>query len=154
MKISELYGKEIICTNGKRKGIILGVINERDEIRWIVCCYEDEKRFFVSAESVITLSGTAQFTKAAKAQKKTASLRLGKAVYNCNGVFCGYLEDCVLSGLKITHAVVNGKKIPFNDVISGDVCLLKDRKTSASIAAKDMFIDAVCGAENSAVQNS
>ena len=154
MKISNLYGKEITSIDGKRKGIILGIINDNDAIEWLICCDESEKRFTVNAESVTSLCGQTRFTKVAKAQKKSASLRLGRAVYDCKGMFCGYMEDCLINGLKITHAVVNGRKIPFNDVIIGDICIIKDGKTGAALAAKDLFIDAVCGAQEADAQEN
>lgn len=144
MKISQLYGKTITCENGKRRGFILGPVPENDTIKWLICCDESEKRFFVACKNVQSLGGDAHFSKAEKACEKTASLKLGKAVYTSEGKFMGYLEDCILSGLKITHAIVGGKKFAYTDLIIGDVCLLKDGGASAENAAKDMFIQAVC----------
>ena len=144
MKISELYGKTITGDNGKRKGFILGVNYLGDEIDGLSCCDENEKTFYVAAGDALSLSGETRFARTGKAQKNTASLRLGKAVYTCEGKFLGYLTDCIVSGTKITSAVVGNKKIPFKNIIFGDVCILKNANAAAELAAKNMFIQAVC----------
>lgn len=148
MKVSELYGKTITGANGKRKGFILAISCNQNTVAGLICCDESEKTFFVAGEDVLSLCGETRFLKTGKAQKNTASLKLGKAVYSSQGKFLGHLEDCILNGLKITHAVVGGKKIPFNNLIFGDVCIVKSKtKTvdfSAELAAKNMFIQAVC----------
>ena len=156
MKISQLYGKTITSTNGRKKGVILGVSCVKNEIDGLICCDENETRFFVAGGDAVSLCGETQFVKTGKAQKNTASLKLGKAVYSSQGKFLGHLEDCILSGLKITHAVVGGKKMPFNNLILGDVCIVKSKtKTadlSAELAAKNMFIQAVCADGTGAVE--
>ena len=144
MKISELYGKTITGDNGQRVGYILGVSCKGNELDGLFCCDENEKTFFVAAGDAIALNGETRYARVGKAQKNTAPLRLGKAVYSCEGKFIGHLDDCIVSGLKITSAVVKGKKIPFNNLILGDVCILKNTGLSAELAAKNMFIQAVC----------
>ena len=144
MKISEIYGKAIASVSGKRRGVILGALYENDTVKWLICCDEEEKRFCVAAENLIAPSGDTRFSKAEKALKNAPSLKLGKGVYNAQGNFLGYLEDCILSGFKITYAVVGGKKIPFENLTVGDICLIKEGDRTAELAAKDMFIDAVC----------
>ncbi len=143
MKISCLYGKKIAGDNGKKRGVILGVEVSGKRIERLICCDDDQKRFCVTAENIISLKGDARFDRAEKAGKENRSLQLGKAVFTQDGVFCGYLEDCRLHGLEITEATVAGKKIPFADLVLGDVCIIKEA-TQAESAAKDMFIDAVC----------
>ncbi len=148
MNISELYGKTITDEYGKRKAFIMGVTRSGNIVDGLICCDESEKTFYVSGKDAVALCGETKFVKTDKAQKKAAPLKLGKAVYSSQGKFIGHLEDCILSGLKITHAVVGGKKMPFNNLILGDVCIVK-RKTktadySAELAAKNMFIGAVC----------
>lgn len=152
MRISELYGKSIEGTNGKRRGVILGVTYLNDEIEWLICCDEEEKKFYVAAKNACPLCGDTRFSKAGKAAKNVKTLRLGKAVYTSQGEFVGHLEDCILNGLKITSAVVGGKKIPFENLIVGDICILKDEEEIAELTAKNMFIDAVCGVEEPAAQ--
>lgn len=148
MKVSELYGKTITGANGKRKGVISSICCLKNEIEGFKCFDENENTFFVAGGDVTSLCGDTRFLKTSKAQKNTASLKLGKAVYSAQGKFLGHLEDCILSGLKITHAVVDGKKMPFNNLISGDVCIVKSKAKnedfSAELAAKNMFIQAVC----------
>ncbi len=152
MNISELYGKTITEGNGKRKGYIIGVNCHKNVIEGLICCDESEKTFYVAGGDVTDLCDETRFLKTEKAQKNTASLRLGKAVYSADGKFIGHLEDCILSGLKITHAIVGGKKIPFNNLILGDVCIVRNKTKSADfsaeLAAKNMFIQAVCADGN------
>lgn len=152
MNISELYGKAITEENGKRTGYIIGVNCRKNVIEGLICCDESEKTFYVAGGDVTALCGETRFLKTEKPQKNTASLRLGKAVYSSDGKFIGHLEDCILSGLKITHALVGGKKIPFNNLILGDVCIVRNKTKSADfsaeLAAKNMFIQAVCADGN------
>ena len=144
MKVSELYGKTITGANGKRKGFILGVNCTENAVDGLICCDESERTFYVAGTDAISLCGDTKFSRVGKAQKNTASLKLGKAVYSAQGKFLGYLEDCILSGLKITHAIIGGKKIPFDKLVLGDICIMKGKDTSAELAAKNMFIQAVC----------
>lgn len=148
MKISELYGKNIEQADGKRKGYILGITYSNCAIDGLICCDESEKTFFVAAGDISSLCGETRFIKTCKANKNTASMQLGKAVYSYSGKYRGYLEDCILNGVKITHAVVGGKKIAFNKLNMGDACIIKDDKINAERAAKDLFINAVCSTQN------
>lgn len=148
MRISELYGKPVTGVNGKRKGFILGINRAENAVDGLICCDESERTFYVDAKDALSLCGETRFLKTSKAKKNAAPLKLGKAVYSSGGKFLGHMEDCVLSGLQITHAVVNGKKIPFAKLAFGDVCILKNDGQAAELAAKNMFINAVCSEEN------
>ncbi len=145
MKISELYGKSITQTNGKRRGTILGATYRENAIDRLICCDENEKRFCVAAENAAFSRNGASFSKAEAAKRDLPVLRLGKAVYDCGGNFCGYMQDVNLSGAKITSAIIAGKRVPFGKLIIGDVCLIRD-DSQAETAAKDMFIEAVLSA--------
>ena len=136
MKISELYGKNISGDNGKRRGFILGVNYLGDEIDGLFCCDENEKTFYVAASDAVSLGGETRYTRTGKAQKNTAPLRLGKAVYTCEGKFLGHLTDCVVNGIKITSAIVGNKKIPFKNIIFGDICILKNVGLTPGFAQK------------------
>lgn len=144
MKISELYGKTIKGANGSKKGYILGVDCNNCKIEGLICCDESEKTFYVAGRDVTALCGDTRFLNAEKARKNARSLKLGRAVYSHQGKFLGCLEDCVLSGMKITHAIVGGKKIPFDRLECGDAYIVKDAARSAELAAKNMFIGALC----------
>lgn len=145
MKISGLYGKKLTSAKGGREGVILAVALKDGSIERLICCDENEKKFSVIKENIITLCGDAKFFKASPVGKEENLLRLGKAVYTQKGKFLGYLEDCTLKGLKITDAVIGGKKTPFENLVIGDICILAE-DASVSERAKDMFIGAICDA--------
>lgn len=150
MNLSEIYGKTIESANGKRKGYIMGVTCENNRIARLICCDQSERSFVAESDGASFINGAVLFSKYSKAQKNAAQLRLGRAVYTEDGKYCGRLEDCTLKGFRLVKAVIGGKKYPVESLAFGDAVILKTGVTRAELAAKNMFINAVCSAgENS-----
>ncbi len=145
MKASQLYGMKIESEDKKIRGNILGISCVKDRIEGYICCNERQKEFFALSDCATCRNGVVKFKETGRQDKNGVNLRLGRAVYAKNGKFCGILDDCTVKDNVITFATVAKRKIPFNRIIVGDVFILEDENLSAELAAKDMFIDALCG---------
>lgn len=144
MKISQLYGKKIEGADKKRCGYILGISCIGDKIEGYICCNERESEFFAAWADVRFAGDGAMVLKTGKENKKASRLRLGQAVYSEEGKFLGHTEDFTAKGERLTCAHVGKKKYAFNRLILGDVIILKSDRAVAEIAAKDLFIGAIC----------
>lgn len=144
MKLSRLYGMQIESKDKKIRGYILGITCVNDTIDGYICCNERQKEFFAKGENCSLRKGVLRFGETGKRGENSAVLRLNRAVFAKNGKFCGNLQDCDVRGNNIVSATVSKRKIPFKRIIVGDVFILDDNNTGAEIAAKDMFIDALC----------
>ncbi len=146
MKLSELYGAEIISKDKKIRGTICGICCAENQIAGYICFDECEKEFFAEAAGSKASRGEVIFEKTGKAQKNYYSVMLGRAAYTTRGKFYGHLEDCTVTAGKITYAKIGGRRLPFARLTFGDVIIIGDgADTSAELAAKNMFISAVCG---------
>ena len=144
MKASKLYGMKIESQDKKIRGHILGISCVKNKIEGYICCNERQKEFFVPSGNAAFRGGVMRFSDTAKKGGDGAFLRLGRAVFAKNGKYCGVLEDCTIQESAVTFATVSRRKIPFERIIVGDVFILEDENLSAELAAKNMFIDAVC----------
>ena len=144
MKISQLYGKKIESSNKKKCGYILGISHTGDRIDGYICCNESENEFFADSSAARFIGDRAIVLKTDKAAKRGARLKLGHAVYSEDGKFLGHVEDYTVKGNKIIYAHVGRRKLDFGRLSFGDVAILKNSHTQAEVAAKDMFISALC----------
>lgn len=141
MKLSKLYGMQIVSADKKRRGHILGICCVGDRIDGFACCDRSEKEFYAKAENYKIKDGVLIFSSTGAADKNSYKLRLGRTAFDENGKSAGVLSDCKISGDKIETAVISGKKFSFSSLKVGDIILIK----SAEDTAKDMFIDVICG---------
>lgn len=144
MKLSRLYGMEIESKDKKIRGHILGITCVNGTIDGYICCNERQKEFFAKSENCSFRKGVLRFNETGKRSQNSEILRLNRAVFAKNGKLFGVLQDCDVRGNTIVSATVSKRKIPFNRIIVGDVFILDDDNSGAEIAAKDMFIDALC----------
>ena len=144
MKVSQLYGKIIESANKKKCGYILGISHTSDTIDGYICCNESENEFFADSTSARFIGDKAIVLKTDKAVKRGARLKLGHAVYSEDGKFLGHVDDYTVKGNKILYAHIGKRKLDFGRLILGDVAILKSAHAQAEVAAKDMFISALC----------
>lgn len=143
MNLSELYGMEAASIGGRKKGYVLGVTADGDELCRLVCCDGAERRFFVAFDDFAVCGGKALFGEETKGERKAVSVRLGKAAYGENGKFLGFLKDYICDGKKLKYACIGEKKYPVGRLRVGDAVIVKSKREYDGNAAKDMFISAV-----------
>lgn len=144
MKVSEIYGKPVERIDGKKRGYILGISRAGDRIEGYICCNENETEFFAAHDTARFKGEIAIVSKTGKPTKRGDGLKLGYAVYTENGKFLGHVDDYTVKKDRILYAHVGKRKIRFNSLSFGDVAIVKSAEPVAEIAAKDMFIDALC----------
>lgn len=145
MKASQIFCTEISSEDKKKRGYILAISCVKDMIEGYICCNEHENEFFAESAGAKFLNGSATFLVTGKENKKGYRLRLGQPLYTDNGKFIGHVDDFTIKGNRITFAHVGNRKFAFDRLVFSDVAILKSDDLSAEIAAKDMFIGAICG---------
>lgn len=142
MKISKLYGRRIEGGEGRADGTILGVDFDGTKICGILAADDEQREFYVVADDLV-LKRNASYKTATKKPASFNGLKLGRAAYSEDGIFLGYLEDITTDNLTLSKAKIGAKSYSFDSLIMGDVIIVRGKRY-AEIAAKDMFIDALC----------
>ena len=142
MKISKLYGRRIEGGEGRADGTILGVDFDGTKICGILAADDEQREFYVAADDLV-LKRNASYKTATKKPASFNGLKLGRAAYSEDGIFLGYLEDITTDNLTLSKAKISAKSYSFDSLIMGDVIIVRGKRY-AEIAAKDMFIDALC----------
>ncbi|MGN0818738.1 MAG: hypothetical protein ACI4L9_07190 [Candidatus Coproplasma sp.] len=147
MKLSELYGMQVEKLNSRRRGYILQAFADGEKISHLICCDEKENEFCITAENIISLNQCLIYRNESKGIKNGGALRLGAPCCDERGKILGVTQDYVLSGLNLRCALIGGKRYAYSRIVAGDVVIVKDKASpdvSASLAARDMFIGAIC----------
>lgn len=128
MKLSSLFGKEVISTAGKR-GYVISVNANGGKLEGLVCADEDEREFTVDMDNVKSLGEIIVFEDRQSAMSASSPLRLGRAGYDDKGAYLGILEDFTFSGKKLLKAKIGKKNYPAEGLIFGDVIIVKSGRT-------------------------
>ncbi len=159
MKVSQLYGKRIESADKKTHGVILAISCAENAIEGYICFDEQENEFFASAVGSRNLKDKVTFKNGGKEGKNAYRLRLGLPVFSQDGKFLGNLSDCTVKGGKLSSVCCKAKQYPVSRLSISDAVIIKSApaaRTAAAkaaeadnakveIAAKDMFIRAICG---------
>lgn len=123
MKVSELYGKKAVSTNGKR-GYVLSLNAAGGKIESIVLADENEREFTVDVQNILSVGEEIVFEDRESAQKAAKPIRLGRAGFDERGKFLGFLEELTLKGFKLSKAKIGKKNYPADGVVWGDVIIV------------------------------
>lgn len=158
MKVSQLYGKRIESADKKTHGVILAVSCAGNTVEGYICFDEQENEFFASAAGSRNLKDKVTFLHCGAEGKNAYRLRLGLPVYSHGGKFLGNLSDCTVKGGRLFSVTCKAKKYPVSRISISDAVILDTetkalkaapqsvpRDGEAELAAKDMFIQAICG---------
>lgn len=137
---------QIASEDKKKRGYILAISCVKDMVEGYICCDERENEFFSESAGTKFSGDAATFSVTGKENKKGYRLKLGVPLYSDAGKFLGYIDDFTFKGNRIVFAHSGKRKFTFNRLVLNDVAILKSDDRSAEIAAKDMFIGAICGA--------
>lgn len=135
MKLSQIYGKTVLGTNGKQ-GYVISV-NADGQSLYFVCADDNEREFIVNMENVITLGSKIIYDGKECEKTDAAPVRLGRAGFDMRGKYLGNLEDYTLAGGKLKTARIGKKNYPADGIISGDVIIVKDIRRLKSDVVKN-----------------
>lgn len=136
MNISELYGKKVESTAGK-KGYVISVNAYDGLIEGLICADENEEEFAVDVKSIVKAGDKIVFEDRETAIKRAKPLRLGRAGYDAEGKYLGLVEEFISKGAKITGVKIGAKKYPMQSVVLGDAAIVKSIKRLKSDVVKD-----------------
>ncbi|MDE5722274.1 MAG: hypothetical protein K2I30_06025 [Clostridia bacterium] len=124
MKLSQLFGKPVLSTAGK-KGYIISVNGNAGKVQCLVCADENENEFSVDIKNVISVKNTVLYEDRESVLKQSVPIRLGKPVFDSEGKFLGHLADFTVENGSIDFAHVGKKKFSANDFVCGDAVILR-----------------------------
>lgn len=136
MVISELYGKNVESTSG-RKGYVISVNGSSGKVECLVCADGEENEFFVDFRDIVSIGAKIVYEDRSAEMKKAKPIKIGLAAYDDGGKFLGNVEDYSLSGEKIVVAKIGKKSYPAENLILGDAVIVKKTKQLNKNVVKD-----------------
>ena len=137
MKVSDLYGKKVESTAGK-KGYIISVNASAGRLECLICADEDENEFAVDINNIVSAENNKIIYEDRESAIKAAKpLRLGCAGFDENGAYLGFLEEYTFSKNKLLKAKIGKKTYPADSVLTGDVAIVKRVKRIKADVVKD-----------------
>lgn len=127
MKISEIYGKTVKSTTGKR-GYVIAVKVNREKLECLVCADDDENEFTVDINNVVKFGDMIIFNDRESAIKSAVPLRLGRASFDECGKYLGNLEEYLFEGNTLLKAKIGKKNYPAEELVCGDAVIVKKLK--------------------------
>lgn len=136
MKVSHLFGKKVISTQGK-EGYVISVNAADGKLECLICADENEREFAVDVKNILSAEEKIVFDDRDTAIKKAAPLRLGRAGFDEKGNFLGTLEEFTVEGNRLLKAKIGKKTYPAEVLIFGDVIIVKNMRRLKSDVIKD-----------------
>ena len=119
MKVSDLYGKKIESTAGK-KGYIISVNANAGRLECLICADEDENEFAVDINSIVSVENNKIIY-----EDRESAIKAAKPLRLENGAYLGFLEEYTFSKNKLLKAKIGKKTYPADSVLTGDVAIVK-----------------------------
>lgn len=127
MKISEIYGKTVESTTGK-KGYVITVKANGDKLECLICADENENEFTVDINNVVKFGERIIFNDRESAIKSAVPVRLGRASFDESGKYLGNLEEYLFEGATLLRAKIGKKNYPAEELVCGDAVIVKKLK--------------------------
>ncbi len=124
MKISEIYGKTVESTTGK-KGYVISIRANADKLECLVCADENENEFLIDINNVIKFGDRIIFNDRESAMKAAAPIRLGRAGFDEYGKYLGTLEEYLFEDDTLLKAKIGKKNYPAEELVCGDAVIVK-----------------------------
>lgn len=137
MKLSEIIGREAASIHGERRGYIIGVSAQGNKLEYLLCADEAEREFAVCADDVTDYSDVVAFKHCCIKRGKPSAIRLGRACYDESGAFLGHLTDYEIAGNRIKFARIGRKRIAAENLICGDIIIVKRKRVLRDDVIKD-----------------
>lgn len=144
MKLSGFIGKRILSTAGP-EGYVLGVSTAGGAL-YLDCADCDEKEFTVDMQCVLSVKECIIFNGFTARPQNAMPVRLGRACFDMRGMYLGGLEDFTLAGGKLKTARIGKKNYPAEEIISGDIVIVKGARLAAPVKknGKTLFKKGTC----------
>lgn len=140
MKLSEIYGKEVVSRDGSRRGWVRGVLEYGGAPRFLQCFDSDEREFDIDFKSIQSVDGRIVFEDGSSDRKKCRNLRLGMPAYDNTGNFLGVLND-VASGKSGIFYIIGKKRYRPEFICVGDAVIVRPPRTlKESVTAENTVI--------------
>ncbi|MDE7453557.1 MAG: hypothetical protein K2N22_04030 [Clostridia bacterium] len=128
MKISLFYGMKIESTAGK-SGYVISVNVRGDRLEYLKCADMNENEFIVDAQNIVSYGeDKIIFEDREAAMRASVPMRLGKPVFDGNGIYLGTLSDFSVDCDTLTCAFVGKKKFSANEIVCGDAVIVKPKE--------------------------
>ena len=111
MKISELFGKKVNGTAGK-SGYVLSVFANGNKLEYLVCADENEREFTIDFKNIKSVRESVTFEEAESQYAAARPLRLGRPVFDCEGLYLGKLTEITCDKNAVTSAHVGNNNNP------------------------------------------
>lgn len=128
MKVSSIYGKKILSTEGK-EGYVISVSTDEQSL-YLTCADGNEKEFCVDMENVISFGDKIIYDGTECINCNAVPLRLGRAGFDMRGNYLGNLEDFTVTGGRLKTAKIGKKNYPVTGLVLGDVVIVKGEMLS------------------------
>lgn len=136
MVISELYGKNVESTSG-RKGYVISVNGSSGKVECLVCADGEENEFFVDFRDIVSIGAKIVYEDRSAEMKKAKPIKIGLAAFDDGGTFLGCVEDYSFSGGKLVGAKIAKKNYPAENLILGDAVIVRKTKQLNKNVVKD-----------------
>lgn len=136
MNVSEIYGKKIESTAGK-KGYVISVNAIDGVLECFICADENEKEFAVDVKNIVSIGEKIVYEDRENTFKKSKPLRLGRAGFDEHGKYLGILEEYSFKGNKLSKIKIGKKNYPAEGIICGDVIIVRGAKRLKFDVIKD-----------------
>ena len=124
MRISELYGRDVESSDGKRHGWVRAVLGQDGVPMFLQCFDDDEREFDVDIERVKTFGEKIIFEDRERVKRDCVPVRLGLPAYGADGRFLGHLTDAEFCGGQLKCYIIGRKRYAPGDVCAGDVLIV------------------------------
>lgn len=129
MKLSDLYGKEVVSADKSRRGWVRAVLGNGSLPQFLQCFDEDEREFEIDFKNVIKTGEKIIYDDAEKRRKSAKGMRLGLPAYGTDGAFLGHLTDMVSAKDGTFYYVIGKKKYRSEFVAAGDALIVRAPRT-------------------------
>lgn len=136
MNVSLLYGKKTESTDGK-SGYVISVNASNGKIVCFTCADENEKEFTIDVKNIVKIGDKIIYEDREHTLKNAKPVRLGRAGFDEYGNFLGCVEDFTFSGQKLLKVKIGRKSHLAEELVYGDVVIVKNRKKIKSDVLKN-----------------
>lgn len=147
MTLSELYTMPVEKAGLGSRGYVLGAIENGGRIEYLICCDDEDDEYCVRVDGIVSLDGRLIYDGREAKKPKAKALRLGAPCCDEQGRYLGRVEEFYIKNYTLKSAQIGGRRYAFDRLVRGDITIVRSRKRgcfSPHVAAKDLFIDAIC----------
>ncbi len=128
MKLSDIYGREVLGSDGKKRGWVRGILGKGGTPQFLQCFDEDDREFDIDVNDVEKFGEKIIFSDRAHLKSQCSRLRLGLPAYSAAGRFLGNLND-IVSNRRGVHYIIGKKRYGAENICVGDAVIVSEPRT-------------------------